>query len=193
VEAPARFYYVNFVRKLVRRVTALSSEGNQYLNEIEVVERDSREVIGSFGTDLKARDHLKLHILIPPRISFLDESRMKPLLSLLKQASVTSPSRERPINVDAWMEGDCYQFIDFPTTLVAAETWIQRHLKLKQRDPALSEWKRLEKEVLDRFELMLKWWVDDPENAFVFREHIRLIRFTEAQEEFHWLAEFWKE
>jgi hypothetical protein len=51
----------------------------------------------------------------------------------------------------------------------------------------------LAEEEIRRFEIILKWWVEDPRNGPDFTAAVRIVRLTGQEPELAWLKEFWPE
>src|SRR6266478_6305954 len=160
----ALVYFVNFVSEVVHRIDQLQTNGAEHLNLIEVTERGGKAPIHSFGLERSAREKLRLHIVIPPRVAMLERHRLEPVSTSLKQAVIQSAGSARPFFVDAWPTNEGYQFIDFPKPLTVVNNWIQRRLEQKRPDPDSQSWKELEDGELKHFQLMLEWWLADPNN-----------------------------
>ena len=185
-------YYVNFVRPVVQRLTALT-ERDECLFAIEVTDRAKPPVpVYSFGRQPSGRKDLKLHIVIPHRASLLKPRFLKPVKRDLRQAMIQGAAEARTFEVDAWEPArNQFQFIDFPSTLTVVEDWVKRRLPRQQCDPQSAEWQQLENEEIKRFETMLQWWVDSPDNGADFRDRVRIVRFAGGLKEFAWLESAW--
>ena len=114
-------------------------------------------------------------------------------MTRLYQASIHAPNSARPFLVDAWQNEGEFQLIDFPRTLGVLNTWLQRRLSKPPDHPDPEEWRELAEEEMRRFELILRWWVEDRRNASDFIASVRIVRFTGQEPELAWLKEFWPE
>jgi hypothetical protein len=182
---------MNFIRVAVPRITALSSDGGGYRHLIEVKERGTESVAHTFGLNFGSRPGLKLHIVLPPSLECLLPERLEPVMARLYQASIHAADSSRPFAVDAWKHEEDFQLIDIPRTLGVLNTWLRRRLTKPPRDPNSAEWQELAEEQMQNFELILKWWVNDPANGSDFTERVRVARFTGKEPELGWLGEFW--
>lgn len=186
-------YYVNFVRPVVQKVTALTEERDECLFDIRITDRGLPPIdVYSFGRESVSRKDLRLHIVIPQRASFLKTRFLDPVKRDLRQAHIYAGEAVRTFVVDAWTPNqNQFQLVDFPNTLTVVEDWVRRRLTREQCDPQSVEWQQLENEEIKRFETMLQWWVDSPENSTEFRDRVRIVRFTQGEKEFAWLEAAW--
>jgi hypothetical protein len=186
-------YFENFIRQVVMRIIELSPEQGGYRNIIDIQERGANSATHTFATELGSRANLKLHVVLPPTLDCLLPARLNPVMAKLYQASIHAPNSARPFLVDAWQNENEFQLLDFPRTLGVLNTWLQRRLSKPPRDPESEEWRQLAEEEIRRFEIILKWWVEDPRNGPDFTATVRIVRFTGQEPELAWLKEFWPE
>jgi hypothetical protein len=186
-------YFVNFVRPVVQKIIARTDERDRFSHAIDVTDRGSPpQAVRSFGHEVSERLGLNLHIVIPHRASLLKPRFLEPIRQGLSQARIQANPTARPFTVDAWKrDGGDFQFIDFPNTLTVIEDWVERRLPPELRHPDSPEWRRIETEELERFETMLRWWIDGAENGADFRDRVRVVRFPGATDEFNWLEKAW--
>ncbi len=184
-------YFVNFISEVVPRITALTPDGGSYRHRIEVREREAETIVHAFGSEAGSRPGLKLHVVLPPTLDCLLPGRLRPLMARLHQALIRAEDSARPFVVDAWRHGGEYHLIDFPRTLGVLNTWLRRRLAKQPLDPETPEWKELAEQEMQRFEVILKWWVEDPGNGPGFGDRVRVVRFSGQEPELKWLLPFW--
>ncbi|MBV9999184.1 MAG: toll/interleukin-1 receptor domain-containing protein [Verrucomicrobia bacterium] len=181
-------YFVNFIRKTVRLITAKTPEGDRYANTIKITELDGEPFY--LGNDLQSRSDLRLHIVLPPQLECIRLETLKPALQSLPKGTVNQPGGDRPYSCQVWKVAGQYGIIDFPTPYLVMDEWIQR--RKAQGTPAQppSHWQNLEADELGRFETVLRSWVEDSNEESDFRDRIHFIRFTDKKHYQQWLDDF---
>jgi len=187
-------YYINFLRPVLRSLTELNpSQPDQYLSSIEVAKREAPEkIVFAFGQAAGAREHLQLSVIIPPRIELVRGSALAAVRRDLKQASIRTSGSMRPYLLDARQVGQDFELVDFPTTITALESWLQRRMKEKSLRLDSEEAQQLEHDELDNFEHMLKWWAQPDLLAPEFKDRLQITAFNPEAIATNWLAPVWK-
>jgi TIR domain/Prokaryotic STING domain len=157
-------YYVNFVQAIMYRISDPTSA-------IEIKDRtpDSEAV----QIDSQARLQLQLNIILPVNLSVLDRL-IKITANTLMTATIQTASR--PLLVQARRVEDRYQLIDIPKTISVIELWIKR--RMNEMGDAESELAvRFERDEIERFELMLQWWIRTETGDAKLKQLVRIIRY----------------
>ncbi len=151
-------YYVNFLRPAVQRLTALSDEGHAYRQSITIRASAAPDapVLHTFGTEIDGRRGLKMLVLIPPEVKYMNRTTLTHLKAQALNYYVID-SQPRPFTGYARQAPDTgFLLCDFPTPLNAIDDAITNRLGRSQvGSPA---WLELEQREMRQFRDELERW-----------------------------------
>lgn len=100
----------------------------------------------------------------------------------------------REFTLYARSERSEYHFWDIPTTINTMEEAIKRRVKKARPSPASDDWRRIETQEINRFEVELARLIYQNDNTEVFKSRIEILRFstTRTHDSLMWLHPYWR-
>jgi TIR domain len=184
----AHGYFLNFISETVERIAAKDSKQPGYfLNTVEFIDKKLEEPT-DLGKQIESRRAIRLNIILPPKVEYFREEKLKTVLKTLDQARITDLAGGRTLTYHAKSSAEYLDLFDFPPQLIVIDKWIQRQVERESGNRRELKWRDMEHEEVAQFANVLKWWMED---ANFSDDRIRLQAFTGEQEELRWLDQFW--
>lgn len=201
-------YYQNLVEPAASNIAAMNEEDlNEHRYNVEFPNMPLSRVDSSSGKLFvadpdgdgkktvflsKAREvrrHQKLTIIIPDRLECTRKALVGEVNRELHKAVIRA--RNRDVNLFAREENENLTFYDIPTTMAAMEAAIERRFGV-QADRGSEDWRRIEREEIDRFEYELNWWIQ--RNDVDVRNRVEVLRFSfdNYDTRLSWLYDIWR-
>jgi hypothetical protein len=134
---------------------------------------------------------MKLHILLPDRVSFCMEDPVAAVKRALKEAVIQFERRQ--FTVTARPESDLFQLWDIPTPMAVMDASITKRAGILGEPNRESEtWQDVERAEVNRFFLELQQWIKG--NSREFQNRVEIVRFScdgTYARELAWLYDIW--
>ncbi|MEM6281298.1 MAG: STING domain-containing protein [Chloroflexota bacterium] len=188
----AQGYYTNFVRPVVQSIIERKGSG-RYIYDIGISTDDRpepRELAEAHLLEDDIREKLVLNIIIPEQITYSQNNYVGKLLYRIPSAVVETRRRTMSCYYRTAADGTQPALVDIPTTIRAMRDAVDRRMRNKNPSQDDPEWRRVEKQEVERFILNLQLLIEKHESNPEFKEHINILRYNPLEPgDMQWLHE----
>ena len=169
----AQGYYLNFVKPVVESI--IRRKGRyQYIYDVFVARDDGNPEENGDLIPNELRDGLALEIVVPNRISLARRNYADRFRGGLDNAAIEGDGRL----YTSFYRVESNALVDVPTTIRVMEDAVRRRVRysdmISEDQP---EWREIESQEIQRFQINLQMFIDRHENNPEFKNRIRLLNY----------------